>query len=181
MIIIMVSEPWEGGMLKLLGLCLVVLLSACSNYCYNFGIDDNKAMADTSNFRASIEIVSGEGDVYPMNAYRLSIFNYTYEDIEVDWNKTYFICNGKIKGKFMFRGDDFTKRNAPKAPSVILPQEKLVKVIYPNALALCSPDCLNNSMIPDGETGVDLTLNVDGYEVKTQLLISKSTCKAEKK
>lgn len=157
-------------------LCVVVFLCAgcASSTHYDFNFEESKSTAKTKYYEAKISIRS-TGGLYPMNSYKLDITNLSDKDIEIDWNKTQFIVNGQTHGGFMFEGIRYVAREDVKNPSFILAKSSFSKFIYPNYLVSYYLQSWWNKTIPDGETGVLVTLKIGNKEVREKLFITKVT------
>lgn len=80
----------------------------------------------------------------------------------------------------MFEGVVYSKRNDSKAPTIVLAGQYYVDNIYPNILAGYRRvgqygGFWENNTIPDGKTGIFLTMRVNGKEVNETLIINKTT------
>ncbi|MBW2078236.1 MAG: hypothetical protein JRI71_11935 [Deltaproteobacteria bacterium] len=102
--------------------------------------------------------------------FKLFIFNKTKQELELDWNRTYFIANGQTSGGFMFEGIMYKDRNNPKPPDIIFPKKLYVKAIMPNNLVEYKKGWDHKSM-GSGEYGVLLSIKVDEKEVREKMLI----------
>lgn len=154
---------------------VVFLCVGCaSSTHYEFSFDESKSSVKTKYYVAKIAIRSTRG-LYPMNSYKLDITNLSDKDIEIDWNKTQFIINGQTHGGFMFEGIRYVAREDVKNPSFILNKSSFSEFIYPNYLVSYYLKSWWNTTIPDGETGVLLTLKIGNQEVREKLFITKIT------
>ena len=69
------------------------------------------------------------------DAFELVVTNKTGENLEIDWEKTHYLYNGRDKGGFVFNG--FT---AGKTTSdIIAARDKLSKIICPSELITWAP------------------------------------------
>jgi hypothetical protein len=64
--------------------------------------------------------------------FELTINNLTNETIEIDWNRSYYINNGKADGGLYFDGIVVAQRNNPRSPDIILPKMQITKNLVPN-------------------------------------------------
>ena len=114
--------------------------------------------------------------VFRFDAYKgfyLKIRNKTAKDLEVDWNKTFYIQDGSRNGVFMFEGIPYAKRKDPKPPDIIPPSSTFSKEIFPSNLAYFSSLAkawVHEAMKP-GENGTHLTVKVDGKEITEKLTL----------
>jgi hypothetical protein len=64
--------------------------------------------------------------------FELTLNNKTEETLEIDWNRSYYINNGKADGGLYFDGIVIAQRNNPRPPGIILPKSSLSKALVPN-------------------------------------------------
>ena len=108
-------------------------------------------------------------------AFKFTIISKTAKTLELDWNRTFFISNGKTKGTFMFKGVVHKDRNKPKPPDVIFPGVTLSKYIWPNKLVYFSSYPKRgwyHRGMGAGEFGILLSVKVRGTEVKEKMLMT---------
>lgn len=115
---------------------------------------------------------------YLCTAFSLTIENKTNKNIEIDWNKTLYILNGRTSGGFMFEGIVFRDRNNPKPPDIVFANKSFTKTIYPNNLVSFTSGRgggWEHDGMPSGENGVYLTVKIGNEEIseKITLYISK--------
>ncbi len=107
-------------------------------------------------------------------AFDLTIKNKTDKDLEIDWNKTLYIDSGTTSGGFMFEGVVYMKRNDPKPPDVVFAHGTFSKIIYPNNLVSFVSGRYGgwtNGSLGFGETGVYLTVGVEGKEMHEKIIV----------
>lgn len=73
-------------------------------------------------------------DLY--NQMEIVINNKTSEDIEIVWDKTYYLYNGQTNGGFMFEGIVYSDRNNQKSNDIVFANSLYKKIIYPNNLVI---------------------------------------------
>jgi len=105
------------------------------------------------------------------SAFNLKIQNNSNKDLEINWNKTYFIQGGQTRGTFMFEGILFIDRNNPKSPDIVFANGNYEKTIYPNNYVKFSQGSWLHYGTGLGKQGVYLTVNVDGKEIKQKIMI----------
>jgi hypothetical protein len=108
-------------------------------------------------------------------AFLLTIENKTDKDLELDWNKTLYISNGRTSGGFMFEGVVYKDRNNPKPPDIIFAKSRFLKTIWPNNLVHFSSGKYGgwrNEDMPTGENGVYLTVKIGDQEIKEKITIN---------
>lgn len=105
----------------------------------------------------------------------LTIENKTDKDLELDWNRTLFIHNGRTNGGFMFEGVVYKDRNNPKPPDIIFSGNKFFKGILPSNLVYFSRARYGgwrHKFMGTGECGILLFIKVDGREVREKMIIN---------
>ena len=120
--------------------------------------------------------------------FRLSVVNKTDKNLEIDWNKTRYLFNGRSMGVFVFEGinpDDV--KNMTVAPEVIPAGATFSKQIAPFRLVAWTPlrdqsvpigqNRINPGLIPAGENGIFLVVRQNGETLHETItvLIEEST------
>ncbi|MCT7466486.1 hypothetical protein N5T78_07850 [Aliarcobacter cryaerophilus] len=105
----------------------------------------------------------------------LEINNNSKKEIEIDWNKTYFIDKGRTNGTFMFEGIVYKDRNNSKPSDIVFPEGIYSKLIYPNNYVVFNSaggfsDWGHNGF-GTGEFGIYLSLKIDNKEVKEKVIV----------
>ena len=114
--------------------------------------------------------------IYIFNGYKgflLYVHNKSPDDIDIDWENTFYIYNGKKEGGFLFEG--MRSGDKIKTPSIIS-GTMFSKEIFPKKLAEFSTVAMStiyNPMNP-GENGVRLSVKVNGKEVTETLTMNIS-------
>ena len=116
--------------------------------------------------------------IYTFNAYKgfiLTIHNNTPDNIEVDWNNTFYIYAGQKEGGFWFEGIPFKDRKKPVPPDTIT-GVIFTKEIYPEKLITLSQlaGAYVHYEMKSGENGVQLTVKVDGKPISETLTLTFS-------
>lgn len=114
--------------------------------------------------------------------FRLSIQNKSSHPIEVDWNRTRYIHNGKLLGGFVFQGvepSDLKNKSIPR--DVIPPGGFFTRQIAPAHLVAWAPLRERNledgktgflaGNLPAGQNGVDLALSHRGREIRQKAFV----------
>jgi hypothetical protein len=89
------------------------------------------------SFSISGQFVSGKLTVLCDNpesckVFELTLNNKTEETLEIDWNRSYYINNGKPDGGLYFDGIVIAQRNNPRSPDIILPKSSFQRNLIPN-------------------------------------------------
>lgn len=111
------------------------------------------------------------------NSFILTIKNKTNKDIEINWNKTYFIINGQTNGKFMSEGTIYRDRNNVQPLDIVFAKSTFTKELWPNNYVhylrgAADGQDMDHWGTGNGIQGIYLTVNIDGKEVKEKLLIN---------
>jgi len=106
--------------------------------------------------------------------FELTVENKRDEDLELDWNRTLFIQDGRTNGGFMFEGVVYRERNNPKPPDIISPGERISKQILPSNLVYFSRGSSGgwrHKFMGTGACGISLSIKVNGREIREKMLI----------
>ena len=115
-------------------------------------------------------------------SFRLTLTNKTDQPMEINWNQTRYLFNGKPNGLFWFRGIDprTIKGNIP--PDIIPGRSRFEKMIFPVKLVAFAPiqdDTLRDGgpgiypgPMPRGENGIHLVINQNGGRITEKLLFT---------
>ena len=151
---------------------VILLICGCSTPSghYEYTRDTSKSIVSKKTYTISINDFE--------NYYGLSIYNKSDEDIEIDWNRTSFIKNGRLDGNFMFEGIRYIDRNNQKNPTIIMSKSSSIIYIFPNNLVYFASGRFggwSHKRIPDGENGVYLVFKQGSKEYREKLLIKRIT------
>jgi hypothetical protein len=113
----------------------------------------------------------------------LTVSNRSDQDLEIDWNQTRYIYNGKLYGGFAFEGispDDIKNSTIPCA--VVPKGSRFSKEIAPIKLIAfvplrdkrLSPDHsgISPGPLPAGENGIFLVIRQNGKEVREKIAVN---------
>lgn len=106
-----------------------------------------------------------------ISAFRLIVKNNTPQDIEIDWNRTYYMVGEEQHGGFMFDGIEYKDREERKPPDLVYANDLFIKTLWPNELVGRNKDWYHNRM-EDGTHGIEITLIVRGISVQETLMLS---------
>jgi hypothetical protein len=117
--------------------------------------------------------------MFIFNGYKgflLTIHSKTSSNIEVEWNKCFYLHNGQRNGDFMLEGMRFRDRKKTK-PTDIIPADRLFQIeIFPSRLAELSRMAgtwIHDAMKP-GENGIELSVKVGQKEMTEKLTLNFS-------
>ena len=105
--------------------------------------------------------------------FRLSMINKTDKNLEIDWNKTRYLHNGRNLGVFVFEGiNPENVKNMTVPPEVVPGGSTFSKQIAPFRLVAWAPlrdqsvaigtNRINPGLIPAGESGIYLVVRQNG-------------------
>ncbi len=112
--------------------------------------------------------------------FRLEVANKTRKDLEIDWNKTRYLYNGRNEGVFVFMGirpEDIKNSTIP--PDIIPAGQSFSKRISPYRLLARAPLARNDKNageissgpIPNGENGIVLFVRQNGDTIQEKLTV----------
>jgi hypothetical protein len=129
-------------------------------------------------FSAQLEPLS-QGKNY-FDRFQLAVTNKTAQDLEIDWNKTRYLHNGRDGGVFVFEGiaaEDI--KNATIPPGIIPAGQTFTEEIGPLALVARGPlggkdaeaGKITFGMMPSGESGILLFVRQNGSTIKEKIIV----------
>ncbi len=167
-------------MKKSIGLCLVFsifFLAGCG--CHRSWFSKPAIQtSDNGYYAIQLEPIKDERRCFA--SFRLTVSNKTMENLEIDWNKTLYLQNGRTKGRFSFSSLNSKNIDNPP-PDVIRPGTSLSKKIWPIRLnGQVSSENHNVSFdqkaavrghIPEGENGIYLVARQNAVEVQEKITV----------
>ena len=125
-------------------------------------------------YQARLEPIKNDGPFFEM--FRLSITNKTNNNMEIDWNKTRYVHNDRIRGGFIFKGikpEDIKNLTIPS--DIITAGQTFSKEIAPIKLLARAPiragavgpneSGFSPGIIPEGENGISLVVKCGEQEI----------------
>jgi len=107
-------------------------------------------------------------------AYHLTVTNKTKSNLEIVWERTFYIDQTNVTNGFLMFDQELTAVDTLKGsryPVIIFPNERMEKNIYPVTLAYLRKITWVHNYLPEGSTGVFLTLKLNGKELNHRLYI----------
>lgn len=147
----------------------LLLFAGCSRVPWVIKSDPPVHKIDNSLY--TIELTPSAASNYSYRAFDLAIYNKTDKDIELIWDRTYYLQNGQTNGGFLFEGVIIRDRNLSKPPDIIFPQKTFRKTIYPNVLASFDKYWYYDTL-PNGENGIYLSLKSQNVEIREKLTVN---------
>jgi len=133
---------------------------------------------ENSHYTAQFEPLA-EGKNY-FDGFRLKVMNKTGKDLEIDWNKTRYLYNGRDIGVFVFKGIKPENIKSLTIPSDIIPAgQSFTKDITPLKLLAREPVTgkgakagkITSGPIPTGESGIFLFIRQNGNTIKEKMTV----------
>jgi hypothetical protein len=131
-------------------------------------------------FDAQLEPQAKEGKQF-FNAFRLVLINKTNGDLKIDWEKTYYLLNGRKHGRFAWEGidwEEYEKRNTQPLIT-IAPGSTFSKVIFPikligrgNVFSSRTTTKYTRGVLPPGDNGIYLAIRQDEKEIDEKLILN---------
>jgi len=124
------------------------------------------------------------------NWFRLTVKNKTASDMEIDWNQTRYIHNGKGAGPFVFAGIVPASVKTATIPGAVIPAgQSFSREIVPFRLIAFTPlreqsidpedHNIVAGLIPEGENGIFLVIRQDGKHARIRLSVTIETRAAD--
>lgn len=155
-------------------LTIVFLFSGCGVISKNYVYTNSNVKDEINNIEISL-IPINKSMIAGYSAFILKLNNDSDNDIEIDWNKTYFIDNGRTNGTFMFEGIVYKDRNNPKTSDIVFQHSIFSKAIYPNNLVVFNANGSLSSWGHEGmgigTHGVYLTLLINGKSINKKIYV----------
>jgi hypothetical protein len=153
-------------------LCLVVIGAGCASKPV-WKSEPNTRQVENQYFYAAIS------PIFIFDGYKgflLTIHSKTSSNIEVVWNKCFYLHNGKKNGNFILEGIPIRERKKPKPNDIITEGHMYQKEIFPSNLTEFSSLAkawVYNPM-KAGENGIHLTVKVGQKEMTEKLTLDFS-------
>jgi hypothetical protein len=116
------------------------------------------------------------------SSFRLEVANKSNKELQIDWNKTMYVNNGRVSGVFIFKGikpEDIKNLSIPD--EVVAPGAKFTKNISPFSMVAKSPlksskdKTYSPGILPNGRNGINLAIKQGGkgFVEKLSFVISE--------
>jgi hypothetical protein len=167
-------------MKKNMSLCIVFLLFFLAGCATHKSWFSNPPVQTSGNDYYAVQFKPLKDDRKFFVSFHLTVTNKTKENLEIDWNKTLYIYDGRTNGRFMFQGLNSKNINNPP-PDIILPGAALSKVIWPikligyvpyrNLYVPVGQRGYERGIIPEGENGIYLVARQNQEEVTEKIMV----------
>ncbi|MFC1515924.1 hypothetical protein ACFL7E_04100 [Thermodesulfobacteriota bacterium] len=169
-------------MLRKTGLFIIPFLLMLAGCAQTIIWTSNPAVqtSDSQHFQIQLEPIKDINNFYVW--FRLSVINKTDKDLEIDWNKTRYLFNGRTMGVFVFEGiNPEDVKNMTISPEVIPGGTTFSKEIAPFKLVAWAPlrdqsvpigkNRINPGLIPAGENGIYLVARQNGETLHESITV----------
>ena len=124
-------------------------------------------------------------------AFELTVTNKTDAELQIDWNETRYLYNGRPNGLYVFRGiEPGAIKNRTIAPDIISPQDTFARIIAPRKFLAYAPFreqlklgpdeyAFSGGPIPAGGSGILLVVRVRDKEIKETLTVKITEVESE--
>jgi len=135
--------------------------------------------ASNSYYEAQLEPLTKDYRFFV--SFRLTITNKTDKDLEIDWNKTRYIYNGRSNGGLIFEGIKPEDIKNLTIPADIIPAgHTFSKEISPFILLARAPireriesePAISFGIMPTGENGIMLVVRLNGKEIVEKMSVN---------
>lgn len=132
-------------------------------------------------YQAQFEPLTREHNFFVV--FHLAVTNKSNKDLQIDWNKTRYLYNGKPYGVFVFKGiEPKDIKNWTIPPDVIRPEATFSKEIAPYKLLARAPirerkvgtdePAIHPGPIPAGKSGILLVVRQAGKEIVEKMTVT---------
>lgn len=106
--------------------------------------------------------------------YQLTVINKSKSNLEIVWPKTFYIDATNTTNGFLMYDQEITAEDnlMGRSPTIIFPNEKMQRAIYPKNLAFQRRTYWTHNYLPKGRSGVFLTLKLNEKEFNHRLYIT---------
>lgn len=98
-------------------------------------------------------------------AFDITIRNKSNHDIEIVWDKTLYIDNGRTFGRFWSQGIRYSERQGQLPPDIVFQKSTFEKTIWPSGLIEMRSGKMNHVPMDAGEHGIYLTTRINGKDI----------------
>lgn len=156
----------------------VCLLAGCTATTYEYSSQPEVSTVKSTDFKLDFSPEKKYADYF--SSFMLTLENLSGQPLEIDWNKTLYLFEGKNYGGFWFDGiDPEDIKSATVPPDVVQPGAVISKEIMPRAAVARSRDHkagtegdgISGGILPAGENSIFLVLRVNDAVVRKKLSV----------
>ena len=168
----------KQGAWGIIFICLAFSLTGCAaGQVYS----SSPAVQKTSNdsFNVELEPQLQEGQNF-FTSFRFVLTNKTNKDLHLDWENTFYLFNGRRRGRFLWEGVDWEAlkqiRNQPLVP--VAAGDTVTAVVFPKSLTGRAPKRTSTDRrytrgpLPVGENGMFLVVRQNGREMRERIVVT---------
>ena len=162
-------------------LFLIVWLTAIASACAPTRVwTSDPAFATADSGRYAVQFMPLTDDKNFIQQFRVLVTNRSDKELQIDWNATRYLFNGRPNGLFFFEGIDETNINNPP-PDIVAAGQTLMKVIAPVQLMAIKParssqfkgqPAFSTGPVPAGTSGIALVLRQNGQVFREKLSVT---------
>jgi hypothetical protein len=158
--------------------CLVFALAGCA------GVEvytSNPEVQRVSNdyFTAELEPLLKPGQNF-FATFRFVLTNKTTKELQIDWENTYYLLNGRRNGRFLWEGVtwDTLKETRSQPLVLVAPDSTFTEVIFPAALVGRASAMTKGGLqytqgpLPEGENGILLIVKQNGKVIRVKMVVT---------
>ena len=168
----------KQALLAVIGVCFVFILTGCA------GVEiytSNPMVQRVTNeyFTAELEPQLKPGQNF-FATFRFVLTNRTNKELQIDWENTYYLLNGRRNGRFLWEGVtwDGLKEIRSKPLIPVAPGDTFTSIIFPKNLvgrgsAMATGGVqYTQGALPEGENGILLIIRQNGMVLREKMVIS---------
>jgi hypothetical protein len=129
-------------------------------------------------FTAELQPLLKPGQSF-FTTFHFALSNKTNKELQIDWQNTYYLLNGRRKGRFLWEGVtwDALKKIRSQPQVLVAPDSTFTKVIFPAALVGRAPARTPGGVqytqgpLPEGENGILLSVRQNGKVVRDKMVV----------
>ena len=165
--------------IKLL-LITVLVLAGCSVVTYDYTSSPESGRLETPLLKATFTPEKDDANYFAW--FKLEIRNLSDSSLEIDWNQTRYLMDGKNRGGFAFKGIiPATIKDGTIPNEMIAPGQTFLKQISPVAKFAMAErkdysagkekSGIYRGILPPGENGIVLAILANGQLVRKKLVV----------
>ena len=170
----MMRKRWAWGSIFLWS---ALVLSGCAPV-QVYSSSPSVGKKSNDYFRVELEPQLQQGQSF-FSSFRFVFTNKTKKDLNLDWENTYYLFNGRRSGRFLWKGVDWEAlgniKNQPFIP--VSPGDTVTAVIFPKKLVGRSKIGTATDLkytrgpLPAGENGMLLVVKQNGRELREKIVV----------
>jgi hypothetical protein len=168
----------KQALLGVIVLCLAYALAGCAGVEVYNSKPEVQRMSN-EYFSAELEPQLKPGQNF-FTAFRFALTNKTNKELQMDWENTFYLLNGRSYGRFLWEGvtwDGLTEIRS-KPFITVAPGDTITRVIFPKKLVGRASAMSKGGVqytqgaLPEGENGILLFVRQNGKVVREKMVVS---------